>query len=76
MKAKQQSDNSNRFVRLIHKHAEITELTPEIVRVFIVTCMSTDNLSSELMSEIVREFIEKIVVHEKQKGDIRGLSKI
>lgn len=47
MKAKEQSDNVNRFMRLIRKYTEITVLTPEIVR----------------------EFIEKIVVHEKQKSD-------
>lgn len=46
-KAKEQSDNVNRFMRLIRKYTEITELT----------------------SEIVREFIEKVVVHEKQKID-------
>ncbi len=47
MKAKKQSDNVNRFMRLIRKYTEINELTPEIIR----------------------EFIEKIVVHEKQKVD-------
>ncbi len=47
MKAKEQSDNVNRFMRFIRKYTEITELTPEIVR----------------------EFIEKVIVHEKQKSD-------
>ena len=46
-KAKEQSDNVSRFMRLIRKYTEIEELTPEIVR----------------------EFIEKVVVHEKQKID-------
>lgn len=44
-KAKEQSDNVSRFMRLIRKYTEIEELTPEIVR----------------------EFIEKVVVHERQK---------
>ena len=47
MKAKEQSDNVNRFMRLIRKYTEITELTPEIVR----------------------EFVEKVIVHEKQVID-------
>ena len=47
--AKEQSDNTNRFMRTIRKYTEITELTPEIVR----------------------EFIEKVIVHEKQKIDGR-----
>ena len=47
MKAKEQSDNVNRFMRLIRKYTEINELMPEIVR----------------------EFIEKVVVHEKQVID-------
>lgn len=46
-KAKEQSDNVSRFMRLIRKYTEIEELTPEIVR----------------------EFIEKVIVHEKQKID-------
>ena len=44
-KAKEQSYNVSRFMRLIRKYTEIEELTPEIVR----------------------EFIEKVVVHERQK---------
>ena len=44
-KAKEQSDNIARFMRIIRKYTEITEITPEIVR----------------------EFIEKVIVHEKQK---------
>ncbi len=47
MKAKEQSDNVNRFMRLIRKYTDITELTPEIVR----------------------EFVEKVIVHEKQVID-------
>lgn len=43
--AKEQSDNTERFMRLVRKYTEITELTPEIVRTFI----------------------EKIIVHEKEK---------
>lgn len=43
--AKEQSDNTDRFMRLVRKYTEITELTPEIVRTFI----------------------EKIIVHEKEK---------
>ena len=47
MKAKEQSDNVNRFIRHISKYTYITELTPEIVR----------------------EFVEKVIVHEKQVID-------
>ncbi len=32
MKAKEQSDNVTRFMRIVRKYTEITELTPEIVR--------------------------------------------
>ena len=46
-KAKEQTDNANRFMRIIRKYTDIAELTPEIVR----------------------EFIEKIIVHEKQRID-------
>ena len=46
-KAKEQSDNVSRFMRLIRKYTEIETLTPEIVR----------------------EFIEKVIVHERQKID-------
>ena len=46
-KAKEQSDNVTRFMRIVRKYTEITELTPEIVR----------------------EFIEKVIVHEKRKVD-------
>lgn len=41
---KEQEDNTDRFIRLVRKYTEITELTPEIVRTFI----------------------EKIIVHEKE----------
>ena len=47
MKAKEQSDNVTRFMRIVRKYTEITELTPEIVR----------------------DFIEKVIVHEKEKID-------
>ena len=47
MKAKEQSDNVTRFMRIVRKYTEITELTPEIVR----------------------EFVEKVIVHEKQVID-------
>ncbi len=45
--AKEQSDGTDKFLRLVRKYTEITELTPEIVRTFI----------------------EKIIVHEKEKVD-------
>lgn len=45
--AKEQSDNTDKFMRLVRKYTEITELTPEIVRTFI----------------------EKIIVHEKARVD-------
>ena len=46
-KAKEQSDNVTRFMRIVRKYTEINELTPEIVR----------------------EFVEKVIVHEKQVID-------
>ena len=45
--AKEQNDGTDKFLRLVRKYTEITELTPEIVRTFI----------------------EKIIVHEKEKVD-------
>lgn len=33
--AKEQSDNTDKFIRLVGKYTEITELTPEIVRSFV-----------------------------------------
>ena len=45
--AKEQSGGTDKFLRLVRKYTEITELTPEIVRTFI----------------------EKIIVHEKEKVD-------
>lgn len=45
--AKEQSDSTDKFLRLVRKYTKITELTPEIVRTFI----------------------EKIIVHEKEKAD-------
>ena len=45
--AKEQSDGTDKFLRLVRKYTEIIELTPEIVRTFI----------------------EKIIVHEKKKVD-------
>lgn len=45
--AKEQSDNTDKFIRLVRKYTEITELTPEIVRTFV----------------------EKIIVHEKERVD-------
>ena len=45
--AKEQSDGTDKFLRLVRKYTEITELTPEIVRMFI----------------------EKIIVHEKERVD-------
>ncbi len=45
--AKEQTDNIDKFLRLVRKYTEITELTPEIVRTFI----------------------EKIIVHEKERVD-------
>ena len=45
--AKEQSDGTDKFLRLVRKYTEITELTPVIVRAFI----------------------EKIIVHEKEKVD-------
>lgn len=46
-KAREETDNVARFMRLIRKYTEITELTPEIVRAFI----------------------EKIIVHQAEKID-------
>ncbi|MCD8372824.1 MAG: recombinase family protein [Clostridia bacterium] len=43
----EQDDNTERFLRLVRKYTEITEITPEIVRTFI----------------------EKIIVHEKEVID-------
>lgn len=47
--AKEQSDNLNKFMRLVRKYTDITELTPEIVR----------------------SFIEKILVYKGEKGHIK-----
>lgn len=33
--AKEQSDNMDKFLRIVRKYTEITELTPEIVREFV-----------------------------------------
>lgn len=52
--AKAQSDNTERFMRLVKKYTEITELTPEIVRTFI----------------------EKIIVHEKEKVNGKNRQKV
>ena len=46
-KAKENSDNIVKFIRIVRKYTEITELT----------------------SEIVREFIEKIIVHQAERKD-------
>ncbi|MDE7164788.1 MAG: recombinase family protein [Clostridiales bacterium] len=45
--AKEQSDDIEKFIRLVRKYTEITELTPEIVRTFI----------------------QKIIIHEKERVD-------
>ena len=46
-RAKENSDNIVKLIRLVKKYIEITELTPEIVR----------------------EFIEKIIVHQAERVD-------
>ncbi len=43
--AKEQADNVTKFMRLVKRYTEITELTPEVVR----------------------EFIEKVIVHQAEK---------
>lgn len=35
LRAKEQSDNTDKFIRIVRKYTEITELTPEIVREFV-----------------------------------------
>lgn len=43
--AKEDADNVTKFMRLVKRYTEITELTPEVVR----------------------EFIEKVIVHQAEK---------
>ena len=43
--AKEEADNVTKFMRLVKRYTEITELTPEIVR----------------------EFIQKVIVHQAEK---------
>ena len=47
LRTKEQSDNTDKFIRIVRKYTEITELTPEIVR----------------------EFVQKVVVHQAEKID-------
>lgn len=54
LRAKEQSDNTDKFIRIVRKYTEIPELTPEIVR----------------------EFVQKVVVHQAEKIDGKRTQKI